>query len=83
MKHTRADDSSIRVRVVRLGESSIDIEISVYLFAQSWDDFLELQEALLFEIMDLVERNGSSIAFPTRTVQVVGSSVAAADFVSR
>lgn len=83
LKHSRADDSSIRVRVVRLGESSIDIEISVYLFAQDWDNFLELQEALLFEIMELVERNGSTIAFPTRTVQVVGGPVGAADFVTR
>src|SRR5262249_34923973 len=73
LQHTRADDSSIRVRIVRLGQSSIDIEISVYLFARDWDNFLELQEALLLDVIELVERNGTTIAFPTQTVQIVGS----------
>jgi MscS family membrane protein len=69
-KHPRADDSSIRVRVVRFGPSSIDIDVSVYLLARDWDDFLEIQEALLFELMTIVERRGSSIAFPTQTLHI-------------
>ena len=74
-RHTRADDSSIRVRVVRFGASSIDFEVSVYLFAQDWDNFLELQEALLLDIMTIVERHGSSIAFPTQTLHIGGAAV--------
>lgn len=81
-KHPRADDSSIRVCVVRLGQSSIDIEVTVYLFAQDWENFVALQEALLFDVMEIVERHGSSIAFPTQTVQVVGSSLPTADLLS-
>lgn len=73
LQHSRADDSSIRVRVVRFAPSSIDIEISVYLFAQDWDNFLELQESLLFDIMGMVDRHGSSFAFPTQTIQVAPS----------
>jgi MscS family membrane protein len=69
-QHTRVDDSSIRVRVVRFAPSSIEIEISSYLFAQDWEDFLELQEGLLLDIMAIVERHGSSMAFPTQTVHV-------------
>ena len=73
LKHPRADDSSIRVRVVRFAPSSIDVEISVYLFARDWDNFLELQEELLLDIMGVIDRNGSSIAFPTQTIQMAPS----------
>jgi MscS family membrane protein len=69
-KHTRADDSSIRVRVIRFAASSLDIEITVYLFAQDWDDFLEMQEGLLLDVMQMVESHGSAIAFPTQTVHM-------------
>jgi MscS family membrane protein len=72
LKLSRADDSSIRVRVVRFAPSSIDIELSAYLFAQDWDNFLEMQEALLLEVMAIVVRRGSSMAFPTQTVHVAG-----------
>jgi MscS family membrane protein len=69
-KHPRADDSSIRVRVIRLGASSIDIDVSVYLLARDWDDFAEMQEALLFDVMAIVEGRGSSLAFPTQTLHI-------------
>ena len=74
-RHPRADDSSIRVRVVRFAASSIDFELSVYLFAQDWDNFLELQEALLLDIMAIVDRRGSSMAFPTQTLHIAGAAV--------
>lgn len=73
LQHTRVDDSSVRVRVVRFAPSSIDVEVSVYLFAQDWDNFLEMQEGLLLDVMAIVERHGSSMAFPTQTIQVAGS----------
>ncbi len=75
-RHARADDASIRVRIVRFTASSIEIEISVYLFAQHWDDFLEQQEALLLDIMRSVAGHGAAFAFPTQTLHVVGSPTA-------
>jgi MscS family membrane protein len=73
LKFSRADDSSIRVRVVRFGASSIDIELSAYLFASDWENFLEMQEALLLDVMAIVTRHGSSMAFPTQTVYFAGA----------
>src|SRR3954451_5143267 len=73
-QHARIDQASIRVRVVRFAASSLEIEIAVYLFARDWDHFLELQEDLLLEVMQIVESHGSAIAFPTRTVHVEGAA---------
>jgi MscS family membrane protein len=75
LRHSRGDDSSIRVRVVRFAASSLEIEIAMYLFAQNWDHFLELQEDLLLEVMQIVEAHGSAIAFPTQTVHVEAAPV--------
>jgi len=70
LRHARVDDSSVRVSFVRLSPSSIDIEVVAYLFAQNWSNFCEMQEALLLEIMEIVERHGAAIALPTQTIRV-------------
>src|SRR5438270_12884534 len=45
-------ESSVRVRFLGFGASSLDVEISAYLSARDWNDFLRLQEELLLEVMD-------------------------------
>jgi len=70
LRHTRVDDSAVRVSFVRLSPSSIDVEVVAYLFAQNWSNFCEMQEALLLEVMEIVERHGAAIALPTQTIRV-------------
>ena len=67
-QHPGAEAESVRVRFLRLGDSSLDIEVFAYLFAQDWNHFLEIQQELLLNIMGIVEKNGASIAFPSRTL---------------
>jgi MscS family membrane protein len=69
-EHPRIDPTVIRARFLRMSPSSIDVEVFAYLFARDWDQFLELQEALLLEIMEIVERRGATIAFPSQTLYV-------------
>ena len=71
-RHTLADDSSIRARFVRLGTSSIDVEIFAYLFARDWPHFLEVQEELLLDVMDIIERTGARIAVPAQRLSFAG-----------
>ena len=66
--HASVDRATTVVRFVRLGTFSLDVEVSAYLFARNWNHFLELQEQLLFGITELVERAGTSIAFPSQTM---------------
>jgi MscS family membrane protein len=66
--HPNVDQASVRVRFLRFGASSLDIEIFAYMFASDWNKFLEIQEELLYGIMDMVEKVGTTIAFPTQTL---------------
>jgi MscS family membrane protein len=60
---------TIRVRFIRLGAFSLDVEIFAYIVAAGWDPFLETQQELLLETMLIVERAGAAIALPSQAVQ--------------
>jgi len=68
------DPATVRARFLRLGAFSIDVEVFAYLDARDWGHFLEIQEGLLLEMMEIVERRGATIAFPTQTVRVAGGA---------
>ena len=70
--HTSVQRDSVRVRFVRLGDYSLDIDVFAYVSALDWNDFLEVQEALLFAITDVVEAAGTGIAFRTQPVFAAG-----------
>ena len=66
--HDNVDLASVRVRFVRFGASSLDVEIFAYVFASDWNNFLEIQEELLYGIMDIVQKAGAAIALPSQTL---------------
>jgi MscS family membrane protein len=66
--HSSVDRESVRVRFVRLGQYSLDIEISAYILVADWGRFLEVQEHLLFAIADIVAAAGAELAFPSQTM---------------
>lgn len=65
---------SVRVRWLRLGAFSLDVEVSAYLRAPDFTHFLEIQEQLLFDLTDIVRRSGAAIALPSQTMYVAGGS---------
>jgi MscS family membrane protein len=76
--HQNVDQASVRVRFLRFGASSLDIEIFAYMFASDWNKFLEVQEELLYGIMDMVQKVGAAIAFPTQTLYLESNKLAQA-----
>jgi len=74
-EHPAIDAVSVRVRFIRLGAFSLDIEVFAYLLARDWNHFLEIQEHLLFSITDIVGGAGTSIAFPSQTTYVANAGV--------
>jgi MscS family membrane protein len=68
--HPSVEPDSVRVRFVRLGQSSLDVDVSAYLLARDWNHFLELQEGLLFGVTDVVQEAGTGIAFPSQTMYI-------------
>ena len=75
-RHPAVDRESVRVRFFRLGPFSMDVEVVAYLSARDWNHFMEVQEALLFEITVIVDRAGSALALPSQTTYLVGAAAA-------
>jgi MscS family membrane protein len=71
------DPETLRVRFVRINVYSLDVEIFAYLHARDWDHFLELQEQLLFAVMEIVRNAGTDIAFPSQTLYATPAQPAA------
>lgn len=69
-EHPKVESATIRIRFIRFGDSSLDLEVLVYVFAHEIEVFLEIQEDLLLRIMDLIEASGTWVALPSQTTYV-------------
>jgi len=65
-QHPKVESQSARVRFVRFGSSSLDLEIFAYIFAPEHSEFLAIQEDLLLRIMEIIEASGTGVAFPSQ-----------------
>lgn len=61
----------VSVRFVAISASSLDVEVWAWFDTSSWDEFQVIREELLLEFLQVVERAGSALAYPTQTVEVV------------
>jgi MscS family membrane protein len=76
MEQPKVDRSSVRVRLLRMGAFSLDVDIFAYVYAagSDWNGFLEFQEELLLRIMEIVQQAGAEIAFPSQTMYLATDS---------
>lgn len=70
LEHPRVAPEEARVRFLRLGASSLDVELRAYVLAPDFATFLEVQEELLFAVMEAVAACGAGVAFPSQTIYV-------------
>lgn len=68
LAHPELDHESVRVRLVGLGSSSLDIEVFVYVDTRERAQFMSVREDILLKIIDLVELCGTGLAFPSQTL---------------
>ena len=66
----RVENSTLRVRFVRFGPYSLDVEVFAYVKAVDYPEFLAVQEELLMRIMGIVKYAGTGFAFPSQTMYV-------------
>ena len=66
----RVENASSRVRLLRLAEYAIEVEIYAYILVRDYAEFLEEQEALIFSIVEGIERTGAAIALPSQSTLV-------------
>lgn len=67
-EHPMVERSTARVRLVRFGASSMDIEVFAYVLTLDGVRFLEVQEELLLHILDAIESNGAAVAVPSQVL---------------
>jgi MscS family membrane protein len=75
--HPKIWPDAVVVRFREFGASSLDIEIMAWFQTSEWSEFQLIRQEILLQFMDVVERAGSSIAFPTRTIHLGAEAIAA------
>ncbi len=68
-QHPKTNDDG-RVRFMEFGDSSLDIMVIYYVNSPKWDDFIDTRENINYGIMNIVENNGSSFAFPSSSIYI-------------
>ena len=72
--HPRIWRDTIIVAFSQLGASSLDIEVVAWFQTESPLEFNQYRQEVLLDFMRVVEDAGTSFAFPTRTVHLVGTA---------
>jgi MscS family membrane protein len=70
-EHPKIWPDGITVRFVSFGDSSLNIDVMAWFQTADWNEFQLIRQNTLLQFMEIVEKAGSSFAFPTRTVHVV------------
>lgn len=69
--HPKIWPDAVVVRFQQFASSSLDIEVMAWFQTADWSEFQLIRQEILLAFMDVVERAGTSFAFPTRTVHVI------------
>lgn len=69
LRHEATNDEPV-VRFFEYADFSLNILITYLVNSNDYNKFVEVREEINFKIYDIVTRNGSSFAFPTRTIHI-------------
>lgn len=68
-KNEKIDQSqSLVVNFDQIGDFSLNILVYCFTKTTVWSEWLEIQEDIYLQIIDIVQKNGSDLAYPTRKV---------------
>ncbi len=63
-------DNTIAVYFDEFGDSSLNIFVYFYTNTADWLEWFRIKEDIQYKIMDIVEKNNSSFAFPSRSIYI-------------
>jgi MscS family membrane protein len=72
--HPKIWPDAVVVRFTEFRDSSLNIEVMAWLQTADWNEFTAARGEIFLRFMEVVEEAGSSFAFPTRTLHVVGAA---------
>ena len=70
LEHAKLEPATVRTRLIRFGDASLELEAFAYVPTRDEGVFLDIQEELLLRIMDIVEASGAAFALPTEAAPV-------------
>lgn len=73
--HPEIHQETIHIYFSEFGESSLSIFCYYFTISTNWGEFMRVREATYFEIMKIVEKHGSSFAFPTQTIHLENDKI--------
>lgn len=73
-EHPRIWPDAMVVRFREFAASSLDIEVMAWFQTEVFAEFQEMRQEVLLGFMGVVERAGTAMAFPTRTVHLAGGT---------
>jgi len=73
-EHPKFWTEGYMVRFKEFGASSLDIEVMAWFTTSDWNEFVAIREGILLQFMEVVEKAGTSFAFPSQTVYVKQAS---------
>ena len=68
LTHPRVNSDPARVRFIEVGLNGVKIEVFAYIDTAEMNVFLEIQEELLLQMMDVVTSSGTSFSLPSQTI---------------
>ena len=72
-EQVKLESATIRTRLIRFSDASLELEAFAYVLTDDAEVFLEIQEELLLRIMDIIEANGTSVTLPSQTGTAPGN----------
>ena len=71
IEHPRIDKNlTLLVYLDEFGDSSLNIFVYTFTDTADWEEYLAIKQDVMFKIMEIVERNGSSFAFPSESIYI-------------
>lgn len=72
--HPKIWPDAVVVKFTAFGASSLDIEVMAWFQTRDFDEFRAIRQEVLLGFMGVIERAGTSFAFPTRTVRMINET---------
>ena len=80
-QHEEIDSDEIyMVNFNQFGPSSLDFFIYAYTRTTNWAKYHEVKQDVLFQAMQIIEKHGAEVAFPTRTLHLFNENAPTSEF---
>ncbi len=73
-EHTRVESTMAWVRLAKLGDNALELEMQAYVLTCDYNDFTAVREGILMNVLDIIEGCGTALASPSQTLYLAKST---------